>query len=68
LPLRAQRVSSGWRIARRRTTGCWYTTRRALLVGEELDALFEQLDGDPVGGLLAVPLADTLKARTRAIE
>jgi 2-C-methyl-D-erythritol 4-phosphate cytidylyltransferase len=35
---------------------------RPCLSGAELDALFERLAGDPVGGLLAVPLADTLKA------
>jgi 2-C-methyl-D-erythritol 4-phosphate cytidylyltransferase len=35
---------------------------RPCLSGGELDALFERLAGDPVGGLLAVPLADTLKA------
>jgi 2-C-methyl-D-erythritol 4-phosphate cytidylyltransferase len=35
---------------------------RPCLSREELDALFLALDEDPVGGLLAVPLADTLKA------
>jgi 2-C-methyl-D-erythritol 4-phosphate cytidylyltransferase len=35
---------------------------RPCLSGEELDALFSVLADDPVGGLLAVPLADTLKA------
>lgn len=35
---------------------------RPCLSAEELAALFEALADDPVGGLLAVPLADTLKA------
>jgi 2-C-methyl-D-erythritol 4-phosphate cytidylyltransferase len=35
---------------------------RPCLSGEELDALFAALAHDPMGGLLAVPLADTLKA------
>ena len=35
---------------------------RPCLSGAELDALFEELAGNPVGGLLAVALADTLKA------
>jgi 2-C-methyl-D-erythritol 4-phosphate cytidylyltransferase len=39
---------------------------RPCLSREELDALFLALDDDPVGGLLAVPLADTLKAAGEA--
>jgi 2-C-methyl-D-erythritol 4-phosphate cytidylyltransferase len=53
------------RLADRASPGDWvlvHDAARPCLSGAELDALFEQLDGDPVGGLLAVPLADTLKA------
>jgi 2-C-methyl-D-erythritol 4-phosphate cytidylyltransferase len=39
---------------------------RPCLSAEELDALFQTLADDPVGGLLAVPLADTLKAADAA--
>jgi 2-C-methyl-D-erythritol 4-phosphate cytidylyltransferase len=39
---------------------------RPCLSREELDALFETLGEDPVGGLLAVPLADTLKTADEA--
>ena len=35
---------------------------RPCLSGEELEALFSALRDDPVGGLLALPLSDTLKA------
>ena len=35
---------------------------RPCLSAEELESLFTALANDPVGGLLAVPLADTLKA------
>jgi 2-C-methyl-D-erythritol 4-phosphate cytidylyltransferase len=35
---------------------------RPCLSGEDLEALFAALGDDPVGGLLAVPLSDTLKA------
>ncbi|HUH00263.1 MAG TPA: 2-C-methyl-D-erythritol 4-phosphate cytidylyltransferase [Gammaproteobacteria bacterium] len=35
---------------------------RPCLSARELEALFEALADDPVGGLLAVPLADTLKS------
>jgi 2-C-methyl-D-erythritol 4-phosphate cytidylyltransferase len=35
---------------------------RPCLRGTDLRTLFAALDGDPVGGLLAVPLGDTLKA------
>ena len=34
---------------------------RPCLSDEMLDRLFEELDEDPVGGILAVPVADTLK-------
>jgi len=34
---------------------------RPCLSQDMLDALFDQLAGDPVGGILAVPVADTLK-------
>ncbi|NGP53605.1 2-C-methyl-D-erythritol 4-phosphate cytidylyltransferase [Thioalkalivibrio sp. XN8] len=34
---------------------------RPCLPAEDVEALFEQLEQDPVGGLLALPLADTLK-------
>ncbi|HEX9208266.1 MAG TPA: 2-C-methyl-D-erythritol 4-phosphate cytidylyltransferase [Steroidobacteraceae bacterium] len=34
---------------------------RPCLRSEDLQSLFVELDGDPVGGLLALPVADTLK-------
>lgn len=43
---------------------------RPCLAAADLDRLIEELGGHPVGGLLAVPLADTLKrsGRDRVIE
>jgi len=39
---------------------------RPCLSGEELGRLFDALEGDSVGGLLATPLADTLKTADEA--
>ena len=53
------------RLAERAAPDDWvlvHDAARPCLSAEELEALFLALDNDPVGGLLAVPLADTLKA------
>jgi hypothetical protein len=43
-------------------TGCWCMMRRGPACRSGmLDALFDELADDPVGGILAVPVADTLK-------
>lgn len=63
---RCHSVLSGLeRLADRAAPADWvlvHDAARPCLSGEELEDLFEALDDDPVGGLLAVPLADTLKA------
>ncbi len=53
------------RLADRAAPDDWvlvHDAARPCLSHEELDALFAALERDPVGGLLAVPVADTLKA------
>jgi 2-C-methyl-D-erythritol 4-phosphate cytidylyltransferase len=53
------------RLADRAADDDWvlvHDAARPCLSGAELDALFSALAADAVGGLLAVPLADTLKA------
>jgi 2-C-methyl-D-erythritol 4-phosphate cytidylyltransferase len=53
------------RLADRAAPDDWvlvHDAARPCLSHEELDALFVALERDPVGGLLAVPVADTLKA------
>lgn len=53
------------RLADRAAPDDWvlvHDAARPCLSQEELDALFAALERDPVGGLLAVPVADTLKA------
>ena len=63
---RAHSVRSGLeRLADRAADEDWvlvHDAARPCLSDAELDALFTVLGDDPVGGLLAVPLADTLKA------
>ena len=50
------------RTRRRATTGSWSTTRRAPASRHELvERFLDEVGDDPVGGLLAMPLADTLK-------
>jgi 2-C-methyl-D-erythritol 4-phosphate cytidylyltransferase len=62
---RSHSVASGLeRLADRAAEDDWvlvHDAARPCLSGAELDALFAALADDPVGGLLAVPLADTLK-------
>lgn len=64
--LRRDSVMNGLeRLADRAAEDDWvlvHDAARPCLSGVELESLFEALAGDPVGGLLAVPLADTLKA------
>ncbi len=53
------------RLADRAAPDDWvlvHDAARPCLSHDELEALFIALERDPVGGLLAVPLADTLKA------
>jgi len=53
------------RLADRAAPDDWvlvHDAARPCLSAEELESLFTALADDPVGGLLAVPLADTLKA------
>jgi len=53
------------RLADRAAPDDWvlvHDAARPCLSREELEALFVALEHDPVGGLLAVPVADTLKA------
>ena len=62
-PTRSSR-SAG--VAARRRTGCWCTTPRGRACARsDLRALFAAVGDDPVGGLLAVPVGDTLKAAGR---
>jgi 2-C-methyl-D-erythritol 4-phosphate cytidylyltransferase len=67
---RAHSVRNGLeRLADRAAVDDWvlvHDAARPCLTAAELDALFSALDDDPVGGLLAVPLADTLKAADEA--
>lgn len=51
--LKSQLLESDWVLV--------HDAARACLASQDLDALIAELAGDPVGGLLAVPLADTLK-------
>ena len=53
------------RLADRAAADDWvlvHDAARPCLSLEEIESLFDALSDDPVGGLLAVPLADTLKA------
>jgi 2-C-methyl-D-erythritol 4-phosphate cytidylyltransferase len=63
---RCHSVANGLeRLAERAADDDWvlvHDAARPCLSGAELEALFAALADDPVGGLLAVPLADTLKA------
>ena len=53
---------AGRRAARAPTTGCWCTTPRAAWSAPTwIDALIDACRDDAVGGLLALPVADTLK-------
>ena len=62
---RCHSVLSGLaRLADRAAPHDWvlvHDAARPCLSHAELEALFAALEGDPVGGLLAVPVADTLK-------
>ena len=63
---RVQRLARGARHHRRDPTGCWCTTPRGpASARDELDRLFGELEEDDTGGLLAVPVADTLKRANR---
>lgn len=57
------------RLAGRAAGDDWvlvHDAARPCLSGEELETLFAALADDPVGGLLAMPLSDTLKAADEA--
>ena len=55
--LRGARATSGTP-----TTGCWCTTRRAPACrAQDLQALIAECAADAVGGILALPVADTVK-------
>ena len=62
---RGERVGNGLAaIADEAGAGDWvlvHDAARPCLSQEMLGALCDELDADPVGGLLAVPVADTLK-------
>lgn len=62
---RAESVRNGLaRLAMRASAEDWvlvHDAARPCLAGEELTALIDALIDDPVGGLLAVPIADTIK-------
>lgn len=62
---RAQSVVSGLRhMAREVSADDWvlvHDAARPCLQQEHLDAMLQELEDDPVGGILAVPVADTLK-------
>ena len=63
---RAQTVANGLRVLRDEgaTDGDWvlvHDAARCLVRAEWIDALIDTCLGDAVGGLLALPLADTLK-------
>ncbi len=66
---RAASVFNGLLAARDTVSGAdWvlvHDAARPCLGREELDRLFGELEGDDTGGLLAVPLADTLKRANR---
>jgi len=62
---RCHSVLSGLRrLADRAAPGDWvlvHDAARPCLTGADLGRLLDAVDGDPVGGLLAVPVSDTLK-------
>jgi 2-C-methyl-D-erythritol 4-phosphate cytidylyltransferase len=61
---RAESVSNGLQAAAMvapTTTGFWCTMPRGLACRRNARTLFAELADDPVGGILAVPVADTLK-------
>lgn len=62
---RAESVRNGLaRLAMRASAEDWvlvHDAARPCLAGEELTALIDALIDDPVGGLLAAPIADTIK-------
>lgn len=62
---RCHSVLSGLRrLGDRAAPGDWvlvHDAARPCLTGGDLGRLLDALDGDPVGGLLAVPVSDTLK-------
>ncbi len=66
---RAESVINGLRAADLAADDDWilvHDAARPCLSAEALDALLDELAEDPVGGLLAVPVADTLKLADEA--
>jgi len=65
---RAESVSNGLaEMAREVAADDWvlvHDAARACLTVAHVEKLIDEVDGDPVGGILAVPVADTLKRET----
>jgi 2-C-methyl-D-erythritol 4-phosphate cytidylyltransferase len=64
---RAETVANGlaWLVSKGATASDWvlvHDAARCLVTPERIDALIDACQGDAVGGLLAQPLADTLKS------